>query len=214
MRPLAADVAGVRLDRLGAQAAAPENANVGIVHHLVIGVCGFQRRVEAVGVHHEKFLGAHQAEARADFITELGLDLVDGAGKLAVGIDLAGDEIGDDLFVRGAQRQQAFLTILQLEHARAHGGEAAGLFPQIGRLQRRHEDFERASAVHLLADDALHLLQGAQSQRQEGVQAAGKLADAGGPQHEFVAVDLRFLGIVAESCDEGTCPAHGVIDSC
>ena len=103
MGPLAPDVAGVGLDRAGIQAAAPEDAVVGVKHGLIGDVGGFERGVEAVGVLHDEFLGTHQAESRADFIAELGLYLVDGTGELAVRGDLTCEEIGDNLLVGGAE---------------------------------------------------------------------------------------------------------------
>ena len=87
----------------GLEAAALEDARVGVVHLLVARLRGFVGGVEAVGVLHDELLGAHQAEARADFIPELGLDLVEVLRHLPVGVDLAGDERGDDLLVRRAE---------------------------------------------------------------------------------------------------------------
>ena len=41
--------------------------------------------VKAVGVFHDEFAAAHQAETRPDLITKLGLDLVQIERQLAVG---------------------------------------------------------------------------------------------------------------------------------
>src|SRR3546814_6947042 len=51
---------------------------------------------------------------------------------------------------------------------------AAGLFPQFLRLDGRHQQFDRAGAVHLLAHDRLDLAQHAQTQQRPGVQAGGE----------------------------------------
>jgi len=101
---------------------------------LVRGVRGFERGVEAVGVLHDELFGAHQAEPRADFVAELGLDLVDRAGELAVRADLAGQEFGDDLLVGRPERHQAVGPVLEAEHAGTHGGEPSGAFPEFGGL--------------------------------------------------------------------------------
>ena len=92
MGEFSAHDAGVGLDRDGLQAAALKNARVGVIHFLVARLRGFVGGVEAVGVLHDEFLGAHEAEAGADFIAELGLDLVEILGQLAVGTQFAGHQ--------------------------------------------------------------------------------------------------------------------------
>ena len=201
MRPVAADVAGVGLHRTRLQAAAGEDPHIGLVHGLVAGVGRVEADVEAVGVLHDEFLGAHQPEARPDLVAELGLYLVEGAGELAVGVDLARGEVGHHLLVRGAQNHRALGAVTEPEHARAHRAEASRLLPQFGGLERGHEDLERPGPVHLLADDALDLAQGAQAQRQEGVEPAAQAADQAGAQHQLVAGDLGFLGFLAQRVD-------------
>ena len=81
--------AGVGLDSEGAQAAALEDAGVGVEHLLVGGGAAFVGGVEGVGVLHDEFARAHEAEPRADFIAELGLDLIEVLGQLPVGTQFA-----------------------------------------------------------------------------------------------------------------------------
>ena len=78
VREIAAHGAGVGFDDLGAQPAALEDADVGVVHGLVADIGGFPACIEAVGILHAEFLGAHQAEAGPDLVPEFGLDLVEG----------------------------------------------------------------------------------------------------------------------------------------
>src|SRR5690606_34874505 len=68
----ATDGAVVGYDRSVVQAQTAEDIAVRLVH-AVIGL--LQRRLihmEGVGVLHDEFAGPHQAEARADFVAELG----------------------------------------------------------------------------------------------------------------------------------------------
>ena len=116
VRRTAAHRAGVGLDDLRPEAAPLEDALVGLVHRLVALLRAVPVDVEAVGVLHDEFLGAHEAEARADFIAELGLDLVEVDRELAVGIDLVRDEVGDDFLVRRAEDHLPILPVLDLEH--------------------------------------------------------------------------------------------------
>ena len=46
-------------------------------------------------------------------------------------------------------------AVLEFEQHIAGGPRAAAGFPNLRRLERGHEHFERARAVHLFADDAL-----------------------------------------------------------
>ena len=138
MRGGPADQAGIRLHGSKGEAAAGENALIGVIHFLVTGLGGFVRSVEAVGVFHDEFLGAHEAETRADFITELGLDLIKRHWQLAVGTDLAGEKRGDDFLVGGTQQPFAFGAVVQLEEHVAGGLVTSALLPDFRRLKRRH----------------------------------------------------------------------------
>ena len=92
MRVVAADDPGVGLDRERLQPATGEDARVGVVHLFVAGHRAVVGGVERISVLHDEFLGAHQAEARADFIAELDAHLVEILRQLPVGIDFAGGE--------------------------------------------------------------------------------------------------------------------------
>ena len=102
VRMTAADDAGVGLNRKRLQSAPRENARVGVVHFLVSGLRRLVAHVEAVGVLHDELPGAHQAEARADFVAELDADLVEILRQLPVGIDFSGGGGRDDFLGSGA----------------------------------------------------------------------------------------------------------------
>ena len=65
----------------------------------------FDRGVEAVGVFHDEFAGAQDAEPRPLFVAKLGLNLIQRDRHLAIAGDLPRDQIGDDFFVRRPQGQ-------------------------------------------------------------------------------------------------------------
>ena len=165
--------------------------------------------VEGVGVLHDEFLGAHEAEARADFIAKLHLDLVEVFRELPVAGNLGRGQRGDDFLVRRAEQPFLFGAVAHVEEHVGEGLVAAGLLPDVGRLEGGHQHFERAGAVHLLADDSLDFVQRAQAQRQESVNAAGQLADEAGAQEQFVGRNLRVGGSFLEGGNEGLGPAHG-----
>ncbi len=190
VRQAAADGPGRRPNGAEAEAEAGEDRRVGAVHDLV----GFLQRgmidVEGVGVLHQEFACAHDTEARADLVAELGLDLVIAGRQLLVALDLAPDQIGDHLLVRRTEAELALMAVAQAQQLRAVLLPASGFLPQLGGLHDRHQQLQRAGAVHLLAHDVLHLAQHAQPERQPGVEPGGELADQAGTQHELMAHDL------------------------
>ena len=76
MRAFATNGAVIGNHRAIVQAEALEHVTVGLVHAVIGLLQGSLVKMEGVGVLHDKFARPHQAEARADFITEFGLDLI------------------------------------------------------------------------------------------------------------------------------------------
>ena len=79
---------------------------------------------------------AHHAETRADLVAELGLDLVEVHRQLAVALQLAARDVGDDFLVRRPGDEIALVPVLDAQQLRAVLGPAAGFLPELGRLQR------------------------------------------------------------------------------
>ena len=61
----------------------------------------YEIQMKGVGVLHQKFARTHDAEARPDFVTKLGLDLIEVGRQLLVAVDHVADEVGDRFFVGG-----------------------------------------------------------------------------------------------------------------
>ena len=102
----------------------------------------------------------------------------------------------------------ALVPILDAQHFLAIRIVAAGFAPEVGRLDGGHQQFDRAGAVLLLLDDALHLHQNLVAQRQPGIEAGGLLADHAGTQHQAVRDDFSFLGNVAQHRQKVARQAH------
>ena len=109
------------------EAAALEDARVGVVHLLVADLRRLVGDVKAVGVLHDEFLGPHQTEAGPDFVAELGLDLVEILGQLAVGTQFGRDQGGDDLLMGRPQNPFLFGVVAGLEED-ALGAFGSGRF--------------------------------------------------------------------------------------
>src|SRR5690606_27966715 len=165
--------------------------------------------MEGVGVLHQELARAHHAEARADLVAELGLDLVEARRQLLVAGQLVAREVGDDLLVRRAIAIPGVLAVLHFHQLAAELLPASRLFPQLARLHGRHQHFDGAGGVHLLAHDFLHLAQHTQAQRGPGVQAGGELADHAGLEHQLVAGELGFGGDFLAGTEMELRQAHG-----
>ena len=146
--------------------------------------------MERVGVLHQEFAGAHDAEARTDLVAKLGLNLIVVDRKLAVTLEVVARDVGDDFLVRGAQAEVPLVPVLELQQGLAVGIPASGFLPQLGRLHDRHADLERAGAVHLVADDAGYLVEDAHAERHPAVKTRGEPAQEAGAEHQLVADHL------------------------
>ena len=112
---VAADGAGIGFDGPEVEAAAREDAAVGLVH-LVVGSdgAGFVD-IEGVGILHDEFPAAHQPEARADLVAKLGLDLIQVQRHLPVRAHFAANDIGHHLFMGRSHAEFRFFTVLEAQ---------------------------------------------------------------------------------------------------
>ncbi len=146
--------------------------------------------MKGVGVFHDEFTAAHDAEAGPDLVAKFGLDLVIGDGQLFVALEFIARQIGDDFLVGRSQAEIPLVAVLQTRKLRTVLFPASRFLPQFRRLQGRHQHFQRAGTLHFLPYDPFHVVQDADTQRQPGIQAGGKLADQAGANHQLVAGDL------------------------
>ena len=111
------------------EAQACENTRIGVVHALVsLFERGFVQ-VEGVGIFHDELTRAHHAKARANLITEFGLNLVEVHRQLLVAGDLFAHQVSDDFFMSGAYAVIALVAIFQTQQFRAVLLPAARLLP-------------------------------------------------------------------------------------
>ena len=202
MAVVAADRAGVGAHRDGAQAKAIEGAQVGD-EHLVIGVdrVGLGQ-VERIRILHQEFARAHRAEARADLVAELQLDVVEVERQALVGLHRRAEDVGDHLLIGRAVEHRAVLPVANAQHFLAVILVTAAFLPEFCGLQRRHGKLDGACTVLLFADDRVHLVEHALAERQPGIDALALLADHARPQHQAVGDDLGFLGVFLQDRHE------------
>ena len=207
-RQIAADRPGLGAHRNRFQAHAREGAQISD-EHLVVGMlrAGLVD-VEGIGVLHQEFAAAHQAEARPHLVAEFPLDVIEIERQIFVAAHIGAEDLGDHLLVGRPVEHVALVPVLDAQHLLAVGVVAAALAPQVGRLDGRHQQFDGAGAVLLLAHDLLDLLQHAQAERQEGIDAGRLLPHHAGAQHQPVRDDLRLFRRFTQNRQEVAGQAH------
>ena len=124
-----ADGAVVRFNRAEFQAQAREHVAIGLVHAVVGDLQRREVGVEGISILHDELAATHQAEAWADFITELGLDLIQVQWQLLIAAQLVAHQVGDDLFMGRAGAEIAAMTVLEAQQLRAVLFPAPGFLP-------------------------------------------------------------------------------------
>ena len=209
MGVVAADGAGIRAHRDRPQ----PHALIGpqVAHH--VPVVGPHRRVavhvEVVAVLHQELAAAHDAEAGADLVPELPLDVVERQRQVAVACDVGAEDVGDHLLVGGPVEEVAVRAVPDPQHLGAVGVVAARLLPQVRGLDRRHQHRDVARAGLLLVDDPLHAPQDAAAQRQPRIDPGRGLLDHPRAQHQAMRGDLRLRGRLLQDGQEVAAQAHG-----
>ena len=206
---VAADSAGIGFHGAEVEAHAGEDLVIGLLHGGVALVRAFVVHIEGVGVLHQEFTAAHEAEAGAHFVAVLGLDLVQVQGKLAIGLHFAAQEVGHHFFVGRAEAVVAVVAVLEAQEFLAVLLPAAGLFPEFAGLDHRQEGFKGTGFVHFAAHDGLGLFKGTKAQRQPGVDAGSELADHARAHQQLVADHFGVGRGFFEGGDVVTAPAHG-----
>ena len=202
MGKVAADRAGFGAHRNGGEAEPREGAQIG-GELLVVGMARARLiEVEGVGVLHQKLARAHHAEARPHLVAELPLDVIEVERQILVGAHRGAEDLGDHLLVGRPVQHVAVVPVADAQHFLAVIIVASGFAPEIGRLDGRHQDFDRACAVLLLADDGADLVQDPDAKRQPGVAAGRLLADHAGAQHQPMRDDLGLFGRLLEDRQE------------
>ncbi|MPL93332.1 hypothetical protein SDC9_39458 [bioreactor metagenome] len=182
-------------------------------HVAVIGMQRvFLRQIEGIAVLHQELAAAHHAEARADLVAELPLDMVERQRQRLVAFDMRTEDVGDHLLVRGPIEHLAVVAVLEAQHLGAVGVIAPRLAPQIGRLQRRHQQRDVPGADLLLVHDLLEPLEHLEAHRQPGIDPRRLLLDHPRAQHVAVRDDLRLGGVFLEDGEEIAGKTHGVSD--
>ncbi len=89
-------------------------------------------------------------------------------------------------------------SIFETHQDVVHRRFTAALRPQLLRLDGRQEQFLRAGAVHLLADDVGYLVQHPPPERQEVIHPRRDLADEPRTQQQLVADHLHIRRYLAQ----------------
>ena len=192
MGETAADRPRVGLHGPEFETAAGEYPLIGLIHLHVGNLRRLVAHIERIGIFHDEFPAAHEAESRPDLVAELGLDLIEIDRQIPIGMQFLAGDVGDDLLMGRPEAGLPFVPVMEAQQFRAVFFISAGLLPQIGRLHHGHQQFLGTGPVHLLADDVLDFADRRKTKGQIGIDTGGELAHEPGPQHEDVADNFGF----------------------
>ena len=96
---VAADRPGVGAHRDRLQAHPREGAEIGHEHAVVGRLGALEVEVEGIGVLHQEFARAHDAEARPHLVAELPLDVVEVERQVLVRLDVGAEDLRHHLLV-------------------------------------------------------------------------------------------------------------------
>ena len=198
VRRTAADLPGVGGDRAEFESEAGEDPGVRVVHQPVRLQHAGGIDIERVGILHDEFARSHHSEARTNLVAKLDLYMVEVKRQLPIALQILARDIGDHLLGRWLNDEIALMTILEAQELGPVLVPASRLLPEFGRLDDRHEELDRAGAIHFLAHDGFDLAQHAQSQRHPGIDPGGQPLDHAGAQHQAMAGELGFGGSFLE----------------
>src|SRR5215475_12406561 len=202
MTEVAADWPRLRSHRDRLQSHACKGAQVSDKHLVVRPPRPGLVDVEGIGVLHQEFTTAHDAEPRALLVAEFPLNMIEIERQAPVRLHIGAEDLGDHFLVGRPVQKLALVPVGDAQHLRAIRVIATALAPEIRKLQCRHEQFERTGAVLLLAHDLLDLLQDAKAERQPRIDAGSLLPHPAGAQHQPMRHDLRFLWIFLQNGQE------------
>src|SRR5262249_24442948 len=172
-----------------------EYAQIGYKHPVIGSARPLEVEIEGIGILHQELATAHDAEARANFVAELPLYVIEHPRQLTITLHSIAKDICDELLIRRTVDHLALVAIDDAQHFLAINIVAARLLPEFCGLDRGHKYFLTSRAILLLANDVLDALQHTQAQRQPRIYAGACLADHAGPQHQTVRDNLS-LGLI------------------
>ncbi len=198
VRRTAADLAGIRGDGAEFESEPGEDPGVRVVHQPVRLQHAGVIDIERIRILHDEFARSHHAEARANLVAELGLDVVEVHRQLPVALQVLARDVGDHFLGRRLQDEIALMAILEPQQLGAILVPASRFLPELGRLDDRHQELDGAGPIHFFTHDRFDLAQHAQSQRHPGVDPGGKPLDHAGAQHQAMAGELGLGGSFLE----------------
>ncbi len=150
--------------------------------------------MKGIGVFHDEFARAHDAETRSDFITKFRLNLIEINRQLLVAAQLTPSDVGYDFFVGGTNAKFTFVSIVKAQKFGAVFFPTPGFLPEFGWLNGWHQDFQRSCAVHFFAHNGFDFSNHSQTQWHPVVQTRSQAANESGAQHELMAGNFSIIG--------------------
>ena len=166
-----------------------KNPFIGTMAAKIISFQIFRGSMEGISILHGKFAHPDKAGARAGFIPEFGLDLVNHKGITAVGGAIIPDKLHGRFLVRHPQHQRGTIAILQAQQLAAHGFVPSRFLPEGGREDYRELYLLPVQGIHFFPDNLLDLFGNPPKRGQGRINSVCHILHIAAPQHERVAFD-------------------------
>ena len=199
----AAHHAGIRFDCDDVlRADTAENALIRLVTALIIGLKILLRRVERIGVLHGKFTNTDQSPARARFVAEFRLNLINHERKIRIGFRRIARKMDSRLLVRHTEHHIVAAPVLKARHLAADARIPAGLLPQRRRHHHGKQHLLAVDAVHLLTDDFFDFGRDTLRRRKQRVNPVSHIFHIAAAHHQRVACNHTVLRRFLEAFSE------------
>ena len=139
--------------------------------------------MEGVRILHGEFAHADKPCARAGFIAEFGLDLVDHKRVFRVALAIFPHKLHSRLLMRHAKHHRASVAIAQAHQLAAYALIPARFLPQGSWQHDRELNLLAINCIHLLADNGLDLARNAAERHKRRKNPVGNIFHVAATQH-------------------------------
>ncbi len=182
----------IRAHRYRFEAHSVKGVQIGNEHFIVGFARVFVAQIKRIRIFHQKLATAHHAKTRTALVPEFPLNMIKDLGQFFVRTRKGSENIRDHVFIGWTVEHFALVTVDNAQHFRTIGIITPGFFPKIGRLNGRHEHFNRPCPVLLFTDNLLDFLENFVTERQPAINTGAVLLHHTGAQHILMRCDGRI----------------------
>ena len=160
-----------------------------MIERIIAAVQILLRGMEGIGIFHGKFPDTDQAGSGPGFVTEFGLDLIDGKRIFGISLSVFSHQLHRSLFMGHAQYHLAAVAVFKAEKLVSYTFKTAGFFPEAAGKGDREEHFLSSDGIHFFPDDLLDLSGDPFHRRIQRINTICHIFDITAPDGKGMAVD-------------------------